>query len=254
MSEKLIFLKPKMRKNGSVFVTLREWAAYIFNCEFEPQTLDDSSKEILSSQQNKKKKYEMTTNNLDWATLYKNDDKETNAAKTQADINGMEEKELFLNVCEALETGGKNTKNAREKIKHGDAIKSMVEIVTRKWEWNVENLKEVMHMLAAPERTSKRNEEGSDEEYNTMSSSGDSATADDSESSSSEGDSDSESEGDNEELDDGENARDKSTNDVDEDNNSNNLNNDDVEVAKDINALDESKENETDDNDDDADE
>jgi ribonuclease E len=166
----------------------------------------------------------------------------------------MEEKELFLNVCEALETGGKNTKNAREKIKHGDAIKSMVEIVTRKWEWNVENLKEVMHMLAAPERTSKRNEEGSDEEYNTMSSSGDSATADDSESSSSEGDSDSESEGDNEELDDGENARDKSTNDVDEDNNSNNLNNDDVEVAKDINALDESKENETDDNDDDADE
>jgi hypothetical protein len=29
MSEKLIFLKPKMRKNGSVFVTLREWAAYI---------------------------------------------------------------------------------------------------------------------------------------------------------------------------------------------------------------------------------
>jgi len=122
MGEKLIFLKPKMRKNGSVFVTLREWAAFIFNCEFEPQTLDDSSKEILSSQQIKKKKYEMTTNNLDWATLYKNDDKETNAAKTQADINGMEEKELFLNVCEALETGGKNTKTLGKKLNMGTQL------------------------------------------------------------------------------------------------------------------------------------
>ena len=64
----------------------------------------------------------MTTNNLDWATLYKNDDKETNAAKTQADINGMEEKELFLNVCEALETGGKNTKTLGKKLNMGTQL------------------------------------------------------------------------------------------------------------------------------------
>jgi hypothetical protein len=60
--ESLAYFKPKQRKD--VCVTLREWAAFIFKCEFEPQTLDASSKEILKSTLLKKKKCKMKDNDL----------------------------------------------------------------------------------------------------------------------------------------------------------------------------------------------
>ena len=60
--ELLAYFKPKQRKG--VCVTLREWVAFIFKCEFEPQTLDASSKEILKSTLLKKKKYKMKDNYL----------------------------------------------------------------------------------------------------------------------------------------------------------------------------------------------
>ncbi len=51
--ELLKYFKPKQRK--SVCVTLREWAAFIFKCEFEPPSLDASSKEILNASHLKKR-------------------------------------------------------------------------------------------------------------------------------------------------------------------------------------------------------
>ena len=50
--ESLKYFKPKQRKG--VGVTLRKWAAFIFKCEFEPPSLDASSKEILNASHLKK--------------------------------------------------------------------------------------------------------------------------------------------------------------------------------------------------------
>jgi hypothetical protein len=43
----LEFFQPKQRVKDDC-ATLREWAAFIFKCEFEPKSLDASSKEIIN--------------------------------------------------------------------------------------------------------------------------------------------------------------------------------------------------------------
>jgi hypothetical protein len=253
--ETLAFLKPKMRQNAGVCVTLREWAAYIFKCEFEPQTLDESSKKILKSTQIKKKKYEMKDNDLNWATLFEDEDKDSKKTPTSINVKDMKDKELFLNVCEALQTGGRNTKTNREKVKNADAVKSMVEIIVRKWDWDINNFKDAMKKLAIPDMTSKENEDRSDDENNTVHSSGDGNSRDGSESSSSGGESDSSSEGDDNDSDDSDNDSGKSNNrkKLDEDN-SDKLNEEDEGIPNDTNALDENKKDEKEGNDDESDE
>jgi len=253
--ETLAFLKPKMRQNAGVCVTLREWAAYIFKCEFEPQTLDESSKKILKSTQIKKKKYEMKDNDLNWATLFEDEDKDSKKTPTSINVKDMKDKELFLNVCEALQTGGRNTKTNREKVKNADAVKSMVEIIVRKWDWDIDNFKDAMKKLAIPDMTSKENEDRSDDENNTVHLSGDGNSRDGSESSSSGGESDSSSEGDDNDLDDSDNDSCKSNNQkkLDEDN-SDKLNKEDEGIPNDTNALDENKKDEKEGNDDESDE
>lgn len=242
--ETLDFLKPKMRMNANVCVTLREWAAYIFECEFEPQTLDENSKKILKSPSIKKKKYEMSDDDLDYSVLNKEEEKDTKTAATPMEITKMTDKELFLIVCEALETGGQNTKTKREREHNTEAKRSIVEIVVRKWDWDIDNFKDAMKMLAQPDFTNKQDGDESDSEYLTE-------ISGESESSSSDSSEDEDST-----LDDNEDkVEEKDTDDVDEDNRSNNLNNDDVEVAEVvIEAENESKGNETGDNNSESDE
>ena len=233
-----------MRGNATVCVTLREWAAYIFECEFEPHTLDENSRKILKSPSIKKKKYEMSDDDLDYSVLNKEEDKDTKTAATPMEIKKMTDKELFLNVCEALETGGRNTKTKREREHNTEACRSIVEIVVRKWDWDIDNFKDAMKILAQPDFTNKQDGDESDSENNTVPSSGES------ESSSSDSSEDEDST-----LDDNEKVEKKDTNDVDEDNRSNNLNNDEVEVAGVvIEAENESKDNETGDNNSESDE
>jgi hypothetical protein len=52
----------------------------------------------------------------------------------------MKDKDLYLIVCEALKTGGSNTKNNRKKTINAEAIKSMVEMVERKWDCSCKNI------------------------------------------------------------------------------------------------------------------
>jgi hypothetical protein len=71
----------KLKQRKGVCVTLREWATFIFKCEFEPQTLDASSKEILKSTLLKKKKYEMKNNDLNWAQVHEEEEKNSKEKK-----------------------------------------------------------------------------------------------------------------------------------------------------------------------------
>jgi hypothetical protein len=66
--DSLAFFKPK--KRNKVCITLREWAAIIFKCEFQLPSLDLSSLEILKASHLKKKKYKMKQNDLNWATVH----------------------------------------------------------------------------------------------------------------------------------------------------------------------------------------
>ena len=106
--ESLAYFKLKQRQN--VCATLREWAAYIFNCEFEPQTLDESSKDILNASHLKKKKYETKETDLNWAAICEDEAKGSKKKMTAIDVTKMNNKDLYLIVCEALKTGGSNTK------------------------------------------------------------------------------------------------------------------------------------------------
>jgi hypothetical protein len=54
-ADSLSFFEPKRRKE--VCVTLREWAAFLLKCEYEPPTLDATSKAKLKQSHPKKKKY-----------------------------------------------------------------------------------------------------------------------------------------------------------------------------------------------------
>ena len=163
----------------------------------------------------------------------------------------MTDKELFLIVCEALETGGQNTKTKREREHNTEAKRSIVEIVVRKWDWDIDNFKDAMKMLAIPDMTSKENKDRSDNENNTVHSSGDDNSRDGSESSSSGGESDSSSEGDDNDSDDSDNDSCKSNNQkkLDEDN-SDKLNEEDEGIPNDTDALDENKKDEKEGNDD----
>jgi hypothetical protein len=44
----------------------------------------------------------------------------------------MNDKDLYLMVCEALKTGGSNTKNNHTKVTNAEAVKWMVEMIKRK--------------------------------------------------------------------------------------------------------------------------
>ena len=174
--ESLAYFKPKQRKN--VCVTLREWAAYIFNCEFEPQTLDESSKDILKSTTLKKRKYEMKIDDLNWAALYKDEAKESKKKMTAIDVKKMNDKDLYLIVCEALKTGGSNTKNNHEKVTNAEAVKSMVEMIERKWNFASNNLKDAMKFLTRTDEESKDDKDDSDAKNNTMHLSGEGSNSD----------------------------------------------------------------------------
>jgi hypothetical protein len=98
----LAFFQPKKRVKD-VCVTQREWAAFIFKCEFEPKSLDASSKEILNCKSLRQKQYNMLGNNLTWGKLH------ASIATTAIEVSTMDDKELYLNVYKALRANASKT-------------------------------------------------------------------------------------------------------------------------------------------------
>ena len=75
----------------------------------------------------------MKQNNLNWATV--NTEEETKSkAKTAINVSTMDDKDLQLNVCEALNVNALNTKNKHERTVINEAKMLMVEMVTRKFD------------------------------------------------------------------------------------------------------------------------
>ncbi len=142
--DSLAFFKPK--KKNKVCVTRREWAAVIFKCEFQPPSLDSSSLEILKASHLKKKKYEMKQNNLNWATVHVEEETKSKS-KIAINVSTMDGKDLYRNVCEALNANALNTKNKHERTVINEAKMSMVEMVMRKFDTTCMDFKKTMKFL-----------------------------------------------------------------------------------------------------------
>jgi hypothetical protein len=81
-------------------------------------------------------------------------------------------------VCEALKTGGSNTKNNHNKVTNAEAVKLMVEMIERKWNISSKNLKDAMKFLTRTDVKSKEDKDKSDAENNTMHLSGEGSNSD----------------------------------------------------------------------------
>jgi hypothetical protein len=128
------------KKRNKVCVTLREWATVIFKCEFQPPSLDSSPLEILKASHLKKKNYEMKQTDLNWATVHAEEETKSKA-KAAINVSTMDDKDLYLNVCEALNANALNTKNKHERTVINEAKMLMVEMVTRKFDTTCMDLK-----------------------------------------------------------------------------------------------------------------
>ena len=112
-------------------MTLREWAAFIFKCEFEPKSLDASSKEILNRKSLRQKQYNMLGNET-WGKLHA-EEKSNSTATTAIEVSTMDDKELYLNVCQAMKANASKMTKKHDKVATTEAIKALVEIVNRKF-------------------------------------------------------------------------------------------------------------------------
>ena len=127
-------------------MTLREWAAFIFKCEFEPKSLDASSKEILNCKSLRQKQYNMLGNDLTWEKLHA-EEKSNSTATTAIEVSTMDDKELYLNMCEALRANASKTTKKHDKVANTEAIKALVEIVNRKFDKDCTDIKEAIRYL-----------------------------------------------------------------------------------------------------------
>ncbi len=102
----------------------------------------------------------MKNNDLNWAKLHDEEDETSSKAKTPINVSKIHEKDLFLIVCNALKAGTSKTKTNHEKTVYAEAIKSMVEVIVRKFDCPIVNLKEAIEFLSA---VTERKEEEQDE-------------------------------------------------------------------------------------------
>ncbi len=134
----------KSKRRKEVCVTLREWAACILKCEYEPPTLDETSRAMLKQSHLKKEKYKMLNDDLRWNTFHEEPEKKSKAKTTPINVIKMTNKDLYLNVCQALTIGATNTKSKHDKLINNEGILLMVEIVGRKFGTTCYDIKEAI--------------------------------------------------------------------------------------------------------------
>jgi hypothetical protein len=145
-ADSLSFFEPKQTKE--VYVTLRELAAFILKCEYKPPTLDATSKAILKHSHLKKKKYKLLNDDLRWNSFHKEPERKSKAKTTPINVTKMMNKDLYLNVCQALTIGATNTKSKHDKLINNEGILSMVEIIGRKFGTTCYDIKEAIKFLS----------------------------------------------------------------------------------------------------------
>jgi hypothetical protein len=82
----------------------------------------------------------MKQTDLNWATVH-GEEETKSKAKTAINVSTMDDKDLYLNVCEALNASALNTKNKHERTVINEAKMLMVEMVTRKFDTTCVDLK-----------------------------------------------------------------------------------------------------------------
>ena len=85
----------------------------------------------------------MLREDLTWGKLH-TEEKSNSKAKTPMVVSTMDDKELYLNVCQAMKANASNTKKKHDNLVNTEAIMVLVEIVNRKFERECIDLKEVI--------------------------------------------------------------------------------------------------------------
>jgi hypothetical protein len=88
----------------------------------------------------------MKQNNLNWATVHAEEETKSKA-KTAINVSTMDDKDLYLKVCGALNANALNTKNKHERTFINEAKMLMMEMVTRKFDTTCMDFKETMKLL-----------------------------------------------------------------------------------------------------------
>jgi hypothetical protein len=91
----------------------------------------------------------MLNDDLRWNTFHKEPEKKSKAKTTPINVTKMTNKDLYLNMCQALTIGATKTKSKHYKLINDEGILLMVEIVGRNFGTTCYDIKEVIKFLSA---------------------------------------------------------------------------------------------------------
>ena len=91
----------------------------------------------------------MLNDDLRWNTFHEEPEKKSKAKTTPINVTKMTNKDLYLNVCQALTIGATNTKSKHDKLINNEGILLMVEIVGRKFGTTCYDIEEAIEFLLA---------------------------------------------------------------------------------------------------------
>jgi hypothetical protein len=91
----------------------------------------------------------MLNDDLRWNTLHEEPEKKSKAKTTPINVTKMMNKDLYLNVCQALAIGATHTKSKHDKLINNEGILLMVEIIGRKFSTTCYDIKETIKFLLA---------------------------------------------------------------------------------------------------------
>jgi hypothetical protein len=91
----------------------------------------------------------MLNDDLRWNSFHEEPEKKSKAKTTIVNVTKMTNKDLHLNVCQALTIGATNTKSKHDKLINDEGILLMVEIIWRKFSTTCYNIKETIKFLLA---------------------------------------------------------------------------------------------------------
>jgi hypothetical protein len=89
----------------------------------------------------------MLENDLTWGKLDA-EEKSNSTVTTAIEVSTMDDKELYLNVCEALRANASKMTKKHDKVANTEAIKALVEIVNRKFNKDWTDITEAIRYLA----------------------------------------------------------------------------------------------------------
>ncbi len=93
------------------------------------------------------------------------EEKSNSIVMTAIELSTMDDKELYLNVCEALRPNASKMTKKHGKVANTELIKALVEIVKRKFDKDCTDIKEAIRYLTQDQPANLLQGEGEEKDY-----------------------------------------------------------------------------------------